>query len=69
MSNRQLTANELQELFAPFLTEARENLKTLSNGDAPLLWALGRKLAKGLSYNERGKRPCDYSVQREGRFA
>ena len=55
MPNRLLTANELQDLFAPFLTEVREKLKTLSNGDAPLLWALRRKLAKELSYDERGK--------------
>lgn len=30
-------------------------LQALSRGDAALLWALRRKLAKELSYDERGK--------------
>ena len=33
----------------------RESLQQLSSGDAELLWALRRKLTKGLSYDERGK--------------
>lgn len=55
MPTRQLTPGELFNLFAPLLSEVRARLKTLSAGDEPLLWALRRKLAKELSYDERGK--------------
>ncbi len=55
MSNRQLMQEELERLFAPLLTRVREELKRLSGGDEALLWALRRKLAKELSYDERGK--------------
>ncbi|SRR5712692_386529 len=55
MRNRQLTTTELTVLFQPLLTNVRERLNALSDGDAQLLWALRRKLAKELSYDERGK--------------
>src|SRR6058998_3876571 len=55
MPNRQLTTDELQTLFRPFLDDVRSRLKRLSNGDEKLLFALRRKLAKELGYDERGK--------------
>lgn len=55
MPNRQLGPQELTELFNPLLVEVKSRLEQLSGGDADLLWALRRKLAKELSYLERGK--------------
>lgn len=55
MSNRQLTSEELVELFQPLIADVREKLTRVSGGDAELLWALRRKLAKELTYDERGK--------------
>ena len=55
MPNRQLTDDERATLFAPLITEVRARLHELSAGDPALLWALRRKLAKELGYDERGK--------------
>jgi ribosomal protein L44E len=55
MPNRRLTSDELATLFAPFITEIRERLRTLSSGDEQLHWALRRKIAKELVYDERSK--------------
>ena len=55
MANRQLTSDELSKLFRPLLQEVRGTLLSLSNGDETLHWALRRKLAKELVYDERGK--------------
>lgn len=55
MSNRQLTPQELERLANPLLNEVRSKLATLSGGDQHLLWALRRKIAKELGYDERGK--------------
>ena len=55
MPNRQLTKDELRDLFAPLLTEVRARLIELSHGDKALLWALRRKLFKELTYDERSK--------------
>src|SRR6266487_1834258 len=54
MPNRQLTAQELADLFEPMIADVRTRLAELSAGDANLLFALRRKLAKELSYDERG---------------
>lgn len=54
MPNRRLTELEL-ERFRPFLEEVRSKLRALSGGDDQLFWAFRRKLAKELSYDERGK--------------
>ncbi len=43
------------ELFRPFVAEVRERLRALSGGDEDLLWALRRKVAKELVYDERSK--------------
>ena len=53
MPNRQLTPEELNKLFAPLIDEVRTKLLTLSDGDVDLHWALRRKLARTLSYDER----------------
>ena len=55
MPNRNLTGAELAGLFAPLLTNVRSRLLTLAGGDPELHWALRRKLAKELSYDERSK--------------
>jgi ribosomal protein L44E len=55
MANRQLTADELQRLAAPLLSDLRSKLHELSGGDESLMWALRRKVAKELTYDERGK--------------
>jgi UTP:GlnB (protein PII) uridylyltransferase len=55
MPNRQLTDAERRDLFAPLIEDVRARLHSLSKGDDDLLWALRRKLAKELSYDERGK--------------
>ncbi len=55
VTNRNLTQTELRDLFAPLFTDVRAKLDVASAGDADLLWALRRKLAKELSYLERGK--------------
>ena len=55
MPNRQLTPGELESLFRPLYAEVNLRLSQLAAGDAELLWALRRKLAKELSYQERGK--------------
>lgn len=55
MPNRQLTAQELENLARPLLAEVEERLRVLAAGDANLFWALRRKLYKELMYGERGK--------------
>src|SRR5207249_2365341 len=42
-------------VFRPILEEVRARLSGASGGDRQLLWALRRKLAKELTYDERGK--------------
>ena len=55
MPNRQLSPEELENLFAPLLAEVRQRLTSLSGEDTDLQWALRRKLFKELTYDERGK--------------
>lgn len=55
MPNRQLTIYELKNLANPLLNEVRKKLVKLSGGDERLHWALRRKVAKELGYDERGK--------------
>lgn len=55
MPNRKLTKEEINTLFQPLVTNVRHKLPKLSKGDTTLLWALRRKLAKELIYDERGK--------------
>lgn len=53
--NRNLSPDELRDVFAPLLTEVRSRLIELGRGDAAFHWALRRKLAKELTYDERSK--------------
>lgn len=55
MPNRQLSPDELKDLFAPLIATVRTRLTEISAGDEGLLWALRRKVAKELTYDERGK--------------
>lgn len=55
MPNRFLSQVEHEELFAPLFADVRATLEKASGGDSELLWALRRKLAKELTYLERGK--------------
>ena len=57
-SNRELTDDERERLAAPLLADIRRRLVELSGGDERLLWALRRKIAKELAYDERAK-PMD----------
>jgi hypothetical protein len=54
MANRRLSNEESQKLFRPLMRRIRNRLLKLSSGDPALLWALRRKLAKELTYDERG---------------
>lgn len=54
MPTRKLSKMELADLFQPLGEEVAQRLQTLSGGDTALLWALRRKLAKTLIYQERG---------------
>ena len=55
MTNRLLSETELRDLFSPMFHEVRDLLVQASSGDEELLWALRRKLAKELTYEERSK--------------
>jgi hypothetical protein len=55
MANRRLTPQELTQLFKPLIDEVRGRLEALAAGDTELHWALRRKLAKELVYDERRK--------------
>jgi hypothetical protein len=50
-----LTNDELKQLFTPLIAQVRERLRELSGGAEDLHWALRRKLAKELTYDERSK--------------
>ena len=52
MANRNLTPVELEASRA-LLTNIRERLTSLAGGDAELLFAYRRKIAKELGYDER----------------
>jgi len=54
MSHRTLSREELDHKAIPLLEQVRELLDAHSDGDTALLWALRRKLAKELIYDERG---------------
>ena len=54
MPNRQLTSDELAEANN-LLALVRARLRALSDGDPDLHFAYRRKIAKELTYDERGK--------------
>ena len=54
MPNPILTAEQRLTLFQPLFASVLERLDELSAGDPNLLFALRRKLAKELQYQERG---------------
>jgi hypothetical protein len=53
MPNRQLTPDEIARLFTPLIEKVRSQLLHLARDDKDLHWALRRKLAKELIYDER----------------
>lgn len=55
MTNRRLSDTELANLSDPLVRDVRAKLRELAGEDEGLLWALRRKLAKELTYDERGK--------------
>jgi hypothetical protein len=57
MANRNLTSAELV-LANELLAKIRNQLETLAGEDSSLLFAYRRKIAKELTYDERGK-PAD----------
>lgn len=68
MPNRNLTPEELKDLFSPLLKDVRARLDQLSGGDAALLFALRRKLYKDLSYDERGT-PTHRKIIKAAKYA
>lgn len=54
MPNPILTKEQRITLFQPLFASVLERLTELSGGDSNLLFALRRKLAKELQYQERG---------------
>src|SRR5579864_9223411 len=54
MANRRLSESELSQAHE-LLDSIRERLRQLSSGDPELLFAFRRKVAKELTYDERGK--------------
>jgi len=54
MPNPTLTPVQREKLFKPLFAKLLSELEKLSEGDAATLWALRRKLAKELVYQERG---------------
>lgn len=66
--NRQLSAEERSTLFAPLVDQVRLRLRELSGADDALLWALRRKLAKELSYDERGTPTHRVMLKRQKRL-
>jgi len=54
MPNRRLTKSEIENIFKPLIGDVRSQLEKVTSGDKSLLWALRRKLAKELIYEERG---------------
>ena len=68
MPNRQLTREELDHIASPLLDQVRELLDAHSDGDSALLWALRRKLAKELIYDERGRPAHRVALKRRKRL-
>lgn len=73
MTNPRLTEEQLKTLFQPIFEAVKAELERASGGDARLLWALRRKLAKELVYLERGdpaargKLKLEKRVEQKGR--
>jgi len=55
MANRRLSDEERESLALPLIVTVRARLEEVARGDLELLWALRRKLAKELMYDERSK--------------
>ena len=54
MPNPILTKDQRELLFKPLFEQTKTELERLSDGNSNVLWALRRKLAKELTYLERG---------------
>lgn len=61
MPNRRLTDAERESHFMPLIATVRSLLLEAAAGDPNLHWALRRKLAKELVYDERSK-PMDRKI-------
>lgn len=66
MANRNLTPDELAKANG-LLAEIRGRLRELSGEDVDLLFAYRRKIAKELTYDERGK-PADRNKLKARKF-
>lgn len=66
MPNRRLTADELL-IANELLANMRAELERCSGGDAELLFALRRKVAKELTYDERDKPMVRRALKRKMR--
>ena len=54
MPNPQLSKEQRLSLFLPLFQRVKDDLERMAGGDPQILWALRRKLAKELTYLERG---------------
>ena len=54
MAGPRLTDEQRAKLFEPLFKRVQADLRRVSHGNKDLLWALRRKLAKELTYLERG---------------
>jgi hypothetical protein len=64
---RKLSERELTTIFRPILEEVRSWLLRASGGDPQFHWALRRKLAKELVYDEREKPAKRQRLKRQKR--
>ena len=69
MTNRRLTDEELSTLFAPLVADVRSRLRAIAADDENLHWALRRKLAKELVYDERSKPATRKGIKAKKRVA
>src|SRR5437879_3356607 len=67
LPTRKLTNEELERLFRPLIGSIRTSLLKLTEGDPALLFALRRKLAKELIYDERSKPDKRQRLKRQKR--
>jgi len=54
MPNRQLTKDEIQNIFKPLIHEIREMIIKAAHNNPEMHWALRRKIVKELGYDEKG---------------
>ncbi len=67
MPKPKLTTEQREQLFAPLFDRVKAELARIAGGDVRVHWALRRKLAKELTYLERGT-PAHRKRLKEGKY-